>query len=67
MIYFPHSNGANPCATVSLSGILDFMLISNPMPPSMFTVVGINFINTVLSKPISHLFFVRLIIGIVKK
>ena len=43
------------------------MQTSNPMPPSVFTVVDIDFSKTVFLKLISHFFFAQISIGIAKK
>ena len=67
LIYCPYSYGNNPCATVSVSVLSDFMQTSNPMPPSMFTVGDIYFSKIVFSKPIYHLFSTQLSIGIANK
>ena len=57
LISYPHSNGGDPHATVSISGLLAITRTSGPIPPLMFRVSDIKINKTGFSKPISHLFF----------
>ena len=63
----PQPNGDNPCATARVSGLSAFTRTSNPMPPSVFTVVDIDSSKTVFLKLISHFFSAQISIGIAKK
>ena len=56
MIPFTQSDGANPCTTVSVSGLSVFKRTSNLMMTSMFTVRDIIFRKMVFSKLIYDLF-----------